>query len=100
MLSRIDDADDGEESQGVAAHDSGGGVGEPEEGDGDGDAGDGDLPAQNGVEQEWDERGGEELGVGGALVGGEEHVGVHRIEDRGDGGGCCWGEFACEEVEA
>ena len=42
---------------------------------------------------------GEEFGVGGALVGGEEHVGVDRVEDCGDGGGVGGGEFAGEIVE-
>ena len=39
--------------------------------------------AQDGVEEEGDQGGGEEFGVGGALVGGEEHVGVDRVEDGG-----------------
>ena len=73
-----EESNHGEEGQGVAGHDGGGGVGEPEEGDGDGDAGDGDRvgAAQDGVEEERDEGGGEEFGVGGALVCGEEHVGL------------------------
>src|ERR1700761_8795633 len=75
------EANDGEEHQGVAAHYGGGGVGEPEEGDGDGDGGDGDSLAEDGMEEEWDEGSGEEFGVGGALVSGEEHVRVHRVEN-------------------
>ncbi len=70
----------GEERERVAAHDSGGGVGEPEQSDGDCDAGDGDAVAQDGVEQKREPGGGEEFGVGGALVGGVERVGVCDVE--------------------
>jgi len=95
----VDKADDGEEGEGVAAHDGGGGVGEPEKSYGDCNAGDGDPLAQDGVEEQWDEGGSEELGVGSALVCGEEHVGVHRVEDCGDECGGGWGEVSCEFVE-
>jgi len=40
------------------------------------------LLAQDGVKEEWDEGGGEELGVGGALVGGEEGVGICDVDNR------------------
>src|SRR5260370_68799 len=90
------DADEGAEGHGVAGRDGGWGVGEPEEGDGDGYAGDGDLFAEDGVEEERDPGGGEEFGVGGALVGGEEHVGIDYVE------GCCeergvWRGYAAGE---
>ena len=39
------------------------------------------------MEQERNPGGGEEFGVGGALVGGEEHVGVQGVEGRGEQGG-------------
>jgi len=42
------------------------------------------LVGQDGLEEERDPGGGEEFGVGGALVGGEEYVRVHRVERRGD----------------
>ena len=74
-------------------------VGEPEKGYGDCDAGDGDAFAQNGVQEERDEGGGEEFGVGGALVGGEEHVGVHRVEDCREQSRGGWSEFACQKVK-
>ncbi len=41
------------------------------------------MVAEDGEEEEWDPDGGEEFGVGGALVGGEEHVGVDDVEDCG-----------------
>ena len=86
---RGDEAEHGEEGQGVAAHDGGGGVGEPEESDGGGDAEDGDGAPEDGRRvalRRGDRRdGGEELGVGGALVCGEEGVGVDEVEDGGEG---------------
>ena len=36
------------------------------------------------MEEQRDQGGGEEFGVGSALVGGEEHVGVHCVEDRSE----------------
>ena len=39
------------------------------------------------MEEEGDPCGGEEFGVSGALVRGEEHVGVDDVEGRGDEGG-------------
>ena len=89
----------GEEREGVAGHDGGWGVGEPEEGDGDGDARNGDLLAQDGVKEKGDPGGGEEFGVGGALVCGEEHVGVHHVERCGDEGGSGSGEVAGQAVQ-
>src|SRR6266851_2476391 len=94
-----DYADGGEEGEGVAGHDGGRGVGEPEQSDGDGDAGDSDLFAEDGVEEEGDPGGGEEFGVGGALVGGEEHVGIDDVEGCGEEGGVWAGEAAGEVVE-
>ena len=44
------------------------------------------LVAEDGEEEERDPDGGEELGVGGALVGGEEHVRVDDVEDWRRGG--------------
>ncbi len=57
------------------------------------------MVAQDGMEEEGDPGGGEEFGVGGALVCGEEHVGVHRVEDGGDQGGGGGGEGAGEAVQ-
>ena len=54
---------------------------------------------QDGVEEQRDEGGGEEFGVGGALVCGEEHVGVHRVEDGGEESSGGRGEVACEVVQ-
>ncbi len=48
--------------------------------------------AQDGVEEERDPGGGEEFGVGGALVGGEEGVGICDVEDGGESGGGWGGE--------
>ena len=54
------------------------------------------------MEEEGDPGGGEEFGVGGALVGGEEHVGVDGVDDggeeRGGGGGEVSGEVVCCEA--
>ena len=57
------------------------------------------LFAEDGVEEQGDPGGGEEFGVGGALVGGEEHVGVGEVEDGGEEGGVGRGEGAGEAVE-
>ena len=57
------------------------------------------LVAEDGVEEEGDPDGGEEFGVGGALVGGEEGVGVDDVEDGGEEGGGWGGEGAGEVVE-
>ena len=90
----MEQADGCEESEGVAGHHGGGGVGEPEESYRDGDAGDGDFFAQDGVEKEGDPGSGEEFGIGGALVCGEEHVGVHHVEGGGEQGSGGSGEVA------
>jgi hypothetical protein len=62
---------EGQQGEGIAAHDGGGGVGEPEKKYRDCNAGDGDASAQDGAEEERDEGSGEEFGVGRALVCGE-----------------------------
>ena len=46
------------------------------------------------MEEERDPCGGEEFGVGGALVCGEEHVGVDGVEDGGEESGGGGGEVA------
>ena len=51
------------------------------------------------MEEEWNPGGGEEFGVGGALVGGEEHVGVHHVESGGEQGGSGCGEVVREAVQ-
>ncbi len=54
------------------------------------------------MEEERDPGGGEEFGVSGALVGGEEHVGVHRVERCSDesrgGGGEIAGQIVCGDT--
>ena len=55
--------------------------------------------ADGGVEEEGDPGGGEEFGVGGALVGGEEEVGVDGVEDGSEECGVGCGEVAGEAVE-
>ena len=52
------------------------------------------------MEEERNPGGGEELGVGGALVRREEHVGVDDVEGRGDERGLLRGEVFGEAVEA
>ena len=94
-----DEAEERQQGECVAAHDGGGSVCEPEQSDGDGDAGDGDAVAEDGVEQEGNPGGGEEFGVGGALVRGEEHVGVDDVEGRGEQGCGGRGEGPGEMVE-
>ena len=54
--------------------------------------GDGGAGAEDGEEEEREPGGGEEFGVGGALVGGEEHVGVGEVEGGGEEGGVGRGE--------
>src|SRR5438270_13998742 len=73
----------GEEGEGVAGHDGGGSVGEPEESYGDGYTRDGDSLAQDGMEEQRDPDGGEEFGVGTAFIRGEEHVGIDDVEGGG-----------------
>ena len=55
--------------------------------------------AEDGVEEEGDPGGGEEFGVGGALVRGEERVGVDDVEGGCDECGVVGGEGAGEVVE-
>jgi hypothetical protein len=77
------EADEEDKSEGVAAHDGGGGVGEPEEGEGNGEAGDGDVCGwgvvgwrEYRIEKKGDPGGCEEFGEGCTFEGGEERVGI------------------------
>ena len=96
---RVEDAQGREESEGVAAHDGGGRVGEPEQRDRDGDGADRRAGAQDGEEKEGNPGGGQELGQGGALECVEEHVGVGEVERGGEQGGVGRDEVAGELVE-
>lgn len=100
ICARQQESNYSEQSQGIAAHDSGGVVGKPEQSDGDGDAGDGDMLAEDGEEKQGNPCGSEEFGVGSALVCGEESVGIDEVERCGEESGVGSDEFTGEAIES
>src|SRR5438445_816690 len=75
-----DETEDRQKGEGVATHDGGRGVRQPEERYRNRDGGDGGTPTENGGEEQSEPGGGEELGVGGALVGSVQRVGVGDVD--------------------